>query len=583
MNKSKTLIIFIIILIICSAGFYVYKTKQKKADKKKDYQTVKVTKDNLEVIITATGVVKAIVQIDIKSEIGGKVIKLPHEEGETVAAGDLLAIIDDTQLKQSSLQTDADYRNNLSKLKQAETSVEFQRKHSDLTIAGKKEELTRAELVYKNAMEELMEQKEITKSAIEQAASSLEVAKKQLEKTQAGSRKQEIAAKLEQVEQAEVTMENARKDYERQKELYKNEFVAQKTVDDAEKTYLLAKSQYEAAQVAYDMAVEGNRPEDIEISQAQVEQAEKNLKYQITKGKQDIAVKERSLHIADTDLKGARINLEQARTEGLQVSMKENDLASTGALLDKSKASKDQSIDQLSKTKILSPVNALIISRTVEVGDVVASQTMSSAAGTTLMTIADLGEIYAETTIDESDIGKIKLNLPVTIMAAAYQDLNIPGYITHITPQASQVEQIPTFKIRIKILLDKIKEQDLPQGKKRYELLYPGMSVDADIYVDKKDSVLQLPMEAVWEKKGKKYVTLLKGQNTFEDVEVTTGLKNNVMVEIIKGLKEGDEIKLPEIKGGSQTPGPGGPGGGPIGPGGGPIGPGGGRGGRQGF
>ncbi len=573
MKKSKIFIIVIILIIICSAGFYIYKTKKEKSEKKKNYQTVKVIKDSMEVIITATGVVKAIVQIDVKSEIGGKVIKLPHEEGETVAEGDVLAIIDDKQLKQSSLQTDADYRNNLSKLKQAETSVEFERKNSDLTIAGKKEQLRRAELVYKNAIEELREQKEITESAIDQATSSLEVAKKQLKKTLAGSRKQEIAEKLEQVEQAKVTMDNAGKDYERQKELYKNEFVAQKTVDDAEKAYLLAKSQYEAAQVAYDMAIEGNRPEDIDISRAQVEQAEKNLNYQITKGKQDIATKERALDIAKTDLDGAKINLNQAIAQSLQVNMKENDLASTGALLDKSKASKDQSIDQLSKTKILSPVNALIISRAVEVGDVVASQTMSSAAGTTLMTIADLGEIYAETTIDESDIGKIKLNLPVTIMAAAYQDLKIPGYITHITPQASQVEQIPTFKIRIKILLDKIKERDLPAGKKRYELLYPGMSVDADIYVAKKDSVLQIPLEAVWEKKGKKYVTLLKAPNSFEDVEITTGLKNNVMVEIVKGLKEGDEIKLPEIKGGDQPSGqPGGPGG-----------PGGGRGGRGGF
>jgi len=573
MKKSKIFIIVIILIIICSAGFYIYKTKKEKSEKKKNYQTVKVIKDSMEVIITATGVVKAIVQIDVKSEIGGKVIKLPHEEGETVAEGDVLAIIDDKQLKQSSLQTDADYRNNLSKLKQAETSVEFERKNSDLTIAGKKEQLRRAELVYKNAIEELREQKEITESAIDQATSSLEVAKKQLKKTLAGSRKQEIAEKLEQVEQAKVTMDNAGKDYERQKELYKNEFVAQKTVDDAEKAYLLAKSQYEAAQVAYDMAIEGNRPEDIDISRAQVEQAEKNLNYQITKGKQDIATKERALDIAKTDLDGAKINLNQAIAQSLQVNMKENDLASTGALLDKSKASKDQSIDQLSKTKILSPVNALIISRAVEVGDVVASQTMSSAAGTTLMTIADLGEIYAETTIDESDIGKIKLNLPVTIMAAAYQDLKIPGYITHITPQASQVEQIPTFKIRIKILLDKIKERDLPAGKKRYELLYPGMSVDADIYVAKKDSVLQIPLEAVWEKKGKKYVTLLKAPNSFEDVEITTGLKNNVMVVIVKGLKEGDEIKLPEIKGGDQPSGqPGGPGG-----------PGGGRGGRGGF
>jgi multidrug efflux pump subunit AcrA (membrane-fusion protein) len=555
---KKTILIILIIGSIIIGGYYLYTTSVKKKEGKKDYTTVKVTKDNLEVIITATGVVKAIVQIDIKSEIGGKVIKLPHEEGETVSEGDLLAIIDDKQLKQSSLQTDADYRNNLSKVKGAETSVELEKQNSDLTIAGKKEQLIRAELVYRNALQELREQKEITQSAIDQSTSSLEVAKKQLQKIQAGSRKQEIAGKLAQVKQSEVTMENAKKDYERQKELYKNEFVALKNVDDAEKAYLLASSQHDAAKVEYEMAVEGSRTEDIDISQAQLEQAEKNLSYQITKGKQDIAIKERSLDIAEADLKVARINLDQAISQDLQINLRENELISSSALLDKSRASNEQAIDQLSKTEIRAPVNALIISRTVEVGDVVASQTMSSSAGTTLMTIADLGEIYAETTIDESDIGKIKLNLPVTIMAAAYQELKIPGLITHITPQASQVEQIPTFKIRIKILLDKIKEKDLPPGKKRYQLLYPGMSVDADIYVAKKDSVLQLPLEAVVEKKGKKYVTLMTETKTFNDVQITTGLKNNVMIEIVKGLKEGDEVKLPEIKGGQSTPGGGG-------------------------
>ena len=383
MKRSKIILIVIILIIIGSIVFYLYNNNTKKKDEaKKSYTSVKVTKEPLEVIITATGVIKAIVQIDIKSEIGGKVIKLPHDEGEIVKAGDLLAIIDDTQLRQSSLQTNADYRNNLSKVKEAETSVEFEKKNSDFTIAGKKEQLTRAELVYRNAMQEFSEQKEITKSAIDQATSSLEVAKKQLQKTQAGSRKQEIAGKLEQVEQAKVTMDNASKDYERQKELYKNEFVAQKTVDDAEKAYLLARSQYEAAEEDYNMAVEGNRSEDIDISQAQVKQAEKNLSYQITKGKQDIAIKERALYIAKTDLNGAQINLDQAIAQSLQVNMKRNELDSTSALLDKSKASKDQAIDQLSKTKILSPVNALIINRAVEVGDVVASQTMSSSAGT---------------------------------------------------------------------------------------------------------------------------------------------------------------------------------------------------------
>jgi HlyD family secretion protein len=164
------------------------------------------------------------------------------------------------------------------------------------------------------------------------------------------------------------------------------------------------------------------------------------------------------------------------------------------------------------------------------------------------MTIADLGEIYAEANIDESDLGKISENLPVTIKAAAYPKLKIDGIITYVAPQAVQVQQIPTFKIKIKILLAQINEKDLPKGRKRNKLLFPGMSVDADIHVDRKRNVLQVPIETIWQKDGKDYVTIVTDKKELKDIEVTTGMKNNIMAEITNGVKEGEDIKIPEKK-----------------------------------
>ncbi|HPZ09557.1 MAG TPA: efflux RND transporter periplasmic adaptor subunit, partial [Candidatus Eremiobacteraeota bacterium] len=282
------------------------------------------------------------------------------------------------------------------------------------------------------------------------------------------------------------------------------------------------------------------------ISEARVKEAQKNLSRQKTSAEVDIATKERALSLAKNDLEQSRIALKEAIAKTSELKIKEDDVIRAQTLLDKSDASRNQALDELSKTKIVSPVDGVIINRNVEIGDVVASQTMSSAAGTTLMTMADLSEIYAEANIDETDIGKVKKDLSVTITSAAYEDLKIPGFVSYIASQALQVEQIPTFKLEIKISLDKINKKDMPHGKDRYGLLFPGMSIDADIHVAKKEKVLQLPLEAIRDKDGKKYVTILKGEKS-EEVEVKTGMKNNIMIEIISGVSEGDEIKIPKV------------------------------------
>ncbi len=538
---------FIIIAIVISALVLSFSCMQKDKNKK-DYRSVKVKKDVMEVIINATGVIKATTQIDIKSEIGGEVIKLPFEEGDHVKKGALIAVIDDTQLQQKKSQAEADYRSSMAQLEQAQASLVLEEAVTGVTVSQKEKELEKAELSYNQALTELNEQKELAKQQIDQAKASLETSKKQLDKVLAGSREQEIAEQLETVRQAEVTMENAKKELERQTELYEKEFVALKDVDNAEKDYLVAQSQYQSAQEQYNMLLEGNRQEEIAISRAQVKESEKNLELKKTQSAQDIASKERALEIALNGVLQARLALQEAIDQQMQVNVKEGQVLSNQAQLDKAEASSNEAEDQLSKTKILSPSDGVIIKRDVEIGDVVASQTMSSASGTTLMTIADLSELYAVADIDESDLGKLKENLKVTITAAAYQDLVIPGIISYISSQAQQVEQIPTFMIKIKVILDEIKEKDLPVGRSRYEILYPGMSVDADIHVEHKENVLQLPIEAVWQKDGKNYVTLIKEGDKFEDVEVTTGIKNNIMVEIISGVSEGEEVKVPEVE-----------------------------------
>jgi multidrug efflux pump subunit AcrA (membrane-fusion protein) len=566
MKKNKIFVVIVIIIILLTAFFLYRYVVSKNVTAEQSYKTVDVKRGKLDVSIISTGLVSARTEIDIKSEVGGEVISLPFEEGSKVSKGSVIAVIDDRELKQQYNQSDADYKAAIAVFNQSKISVDVQEDINDVSVAIKMEAISKAELAYKQAQDVLAEQKKVTEAQIEQSMGNLDVAKLQLLEALAGSRKEEITQKLENVNQAEFTMKNAELEYERQKQLYADDFVAKQDLDDAEKIFLIAKSQYNSSREEYNMALQGTRTEKININKAQVTEAEKALQSQIVLGEQTIAEKVRSVETAGKSLMQAQLDLKNAiaQTGGIMVD-KQNILSKESQLV-KAEAVKSESLNKLSKTKILSPINGIILSRSVEIGDVVASQTQSSATGTTLMTIADFNSLYATANIDEADIGQLKLNLPVTVIAAAYSDLNIPGVVTYIAPRAKKVQNVPTFEVKIKILLEKVSSKNLPAGKSVYELIFPGMSVDVDIHIANKSDVLVLPIETINTVNDKHYVTVITGENKLENREITAGISNNIQTEILSGVKEGEKIKLPELKTTPTVVEEGGPGGGPGGP-----------------
>ncbi|MEQ8224058.1 MAG: biotin/lipoyl-binding protein, partial [Candidatus Eremiobacterota bacterium] len=251
MKKNKILMAAIIIMIVLSIIFSFYKYIQAQNVTEKTYRMTEAKKGNLNVSIISTGLVNSKTGIDIKSEVGGKVISLPFEEGDKVKKGSVIAVIDDTELMQQYKQSDADYNAAIAVVNQSKISTDVQEKVYNVSVAIKREALAKAELSYKQAQDMLAEQKKVTQSQIEQSGCNLDIAKLQLEEALAGSRKEEISQKLENVNQAEVTMKNAEVEYERQKQLYTNDFVAKQDLDDAEKIFLIAKSQYNSAGEEY--------------------------------------------------------------------------------------------------------------------------------------------------------------------------------------------------------------------------------------------------------------------------------------------------------------------------------------------
>lgn len=246
-----------------------------------------------------------------------------------------------------------------------------------------------------------------------------------------------------------------------------------------------------------------------------------NLKREISRKK---ALKEKGL-ISDQDFEDtnrrndqATLNVQRAR-ERLE-------------LLEKGKVKiENSSIESVIK----SPITGYILERKVSVGDPVVPLT-SYQPGTELLIMADMAELLFKGTVDEIDVGKIRETMPVDIQVGALPGKNITGKVTKISLKARSVENTTVFPVEIS--LDVLKEI----------VLRAGYSANANIIIQKKDSVLTIPERVVTFRNDSAFVSIPQPEGKKKEVFIETGLSDAINVEIKSGLKENDEVLEKEVK-----------------------------------
>ncbi|MGM9924479.1 MAG: efflux RND transporter periplasmic adaptor subunit [Bacillus sp. (in: firmicutes)] len=169
------------------------------------------------------------------------------------------------------------------------------------------------------------------------------------------------------------------------------------------------------------------------------------------------------------------------------------------------------------------PVAGTITSLAITSGDTVDS---SSA----LLHITDYTSLQTTISVDELDISKVKVKQAAEITAGAFEDETFTGVVTSIAEEGSSESGTSSFDVTIQIT--------------ELKSLKVGMSTEASIVVESKTEVLYIPVEAVYTSGGKKYVLNGNGEKT----TVETGIANDMYVEIVSGLSEGDTVQLPQVK-----------------------------------
>jgi len=229
-----------------------------------------------------------------------------------------------------------------------------------------------------------------------------------------------------------------------------------------------------------------------------------------------------------------RMALNKQNVAKAQMAVLKAKIAQSQAEKTRDQANLKQLEEQLSYTDIISPLDGIVLSRDVQMGDAVSSILVLGSGATLVMTLGDTSEVYVKGKVDESDIGKVYLGQPARIKVESFKDKTFYGKVTKISPMGVEKDNVTTFEVRVSI--------NNPGGELKAE-----MTANAEIILEEHKNVLQIPEGAILYDKDKKASVEIpdsKAKDGKKKLAVNIGISNGAKTELLSGLKEGDQVVL---------------------------------------
>ena len=387
---KKIIFRLLLLVILAAAGFYLWSMR---FSHKNENQ------------LPVSGNIE-LTQVDISFKVPGKLVELDVDEGTFVKKGTVIARIDREQVEQQRSRDEASVAASSSQYQQMETSVRWQRETLESDIALRKAEVRAAQA--------------------------------RLDLLLAGSRPQEIQQAEAAVADATAQRDQAKADWDRSQELFKNDDISKAQYDQYRMRLDSTNAVLRQAQEKLALVKEGPRKEDIEAARAEVERA-----------------------------KAAQQASEANR---LELQRREEDVKAHLADVDRAKAQVAMTQTQINDTVVTSPIDGVVLVKSAEAGEVL-------AAGTTVVTIGDIDHPWLRAYINETDLGRVKLGQPVQLSNDSYPGKTYPGRVSFISSEAEFTpKQIQTREERVKLVY-RIK---IDVDNSRHELK-SNMPVDGEI------------------------------------------------------------------------------------------------------
>jgi len=220
-------------------------------------------------------------------------------------------------------------------------------------------------------------------------------------------------------------------------------------------------------------------------------------------------------------------------------------------IVEKSGIPINQSPEKFQGSNVEAPMTGVVLTKNIEIDETVTSGVSSFNAGTVMFTVADVSSMIVKAGVNEVDIGKIHVGQPVKVTLDAYSKVAFKGRIDRIAPAVRLDDKVRVFDVEIR--LD-------AQGRE----LRSGMTANIEVAGERKEKVVTVPVEAVFQRDDGEIVFVKKTidpkaieaakksdkkdkdawKQYFDKRVIVTGLADNSHVEVLKGLKAGDEIAL---------------------------------------
>ncbi|HEY3498060.1 MAG TPA: efflux RND transporter periplasmic adaptor subunit [Polyangiaceae bacterium] len=231
--------------------------------------------------------------------------------------------------------------------------------------------------------------------------------------------------------------------------------------------------------------------------------------------------------ISETELNAQRLNA-QLRRQELDTAENNVQLVKVGA------SKRSGAISNV----VYSTVEGMVLEVPVkEGGSVIEANNFNE--GTTIASVADMNDLVFLGTVDESEVGKIKVGMPVSITVGALGDQRFQGALEYIAPKGVAKDGTIQFEVRAKL--------EIQPGT----FVRANYSANADIILERKDQVLAISENVVKFDEGKAIVEIEKGPQQFERREVKLGLSDGIDVEVVSGVAPGSTLKVQD--GSDQT------------------------------
>lgn len=217
-----------------------------------------------------------------------------------------------------------------------------------------------------------------------------------------------------------------------------------------------------------------------------------------------------------------------------QLSVTEAKIAQARAEVAQAQAAVDRANEELDNATIRSPIDAMVLSRDVEVGSPVSSILNMGAAATLVMVLGDISQVYVRGKVDEADVGVVRLNQPARIKVETFKDRQFDGRVTQISPLGVDQNNVITFEVKVSIRN--------PGGELR-----ANMTANAEIVLEEHNDALIIPESAVIYDAARNTAVEIpapgKGRGR-ERVPVKLGISNGTRTEVLSGLSEKQQVIL---------------------------------------